>query len=503
MIMATHGLLSASDAYQMVLATKGAVAAFQRRQAFARRDPEMKIDVERLRAISTQLTNLGSQLNTDKNPTHVRLSDERLQIQRRIATHARKSAAEHQQTTPSTICESLEPGSVVIDFIEYSVPINFLLWATNRVERRMAAFVYSADRDVELIELGPSEKIAKRWDQWFEAINDELAAQNPVLSQRAVDAAGIELRKLVLDPLLHGYQPPKALVISLAGCLHQCPFAAFPVHRDGKLLIETLPISYTIAAQLIDNSGIDRSRSDNAGLLLVGDIDYGRPLLGTQSLFVALPDSEQELDPLRAAFQRRYGDAKIVSLLGSDANEIRVRDAVSNARFVHIQTHGFCAKSEKQTGADGNDQLHYVSGIALADANSTISRNSALGGILWDDEMATLDWTNADLVVLSACQTAIGTLRPGEGRQGLHRALAVGGAASSITTLWVVENRLTIALVKRFYQGLLDEGLTKTEALRHAKINILRSYSWRGDEESGSERCPIALWAPFVLYGAQ
>jgi CHAT domain-containing protein len=99
---------------------------------------------------------------------------------------------------------------------------------------------------------------------------------------------------------------------------------------------------------------------------------------------------------------------------------------------------------------------------------------------------------NADLVVLSACQTGLGRLVKGEGMIGLTRAFMYAGASSVVVSLWKVQDYSTAALMKSFYRHL-RAGKGKAEALRQAKLNMIRS-------DIPAYRFPY-FWAPFVLVG--
>src|SRR5262249_10882378 len=96
----------------------------------------------------------------------------------------------------------------------------------------------------------------------------------------------------------------------------------------------------------------------------------------------------------------------------------------------------------------------------------------------------------SDLVVLSACRTAQGRVLAGEGVQSLARAFFHAGARSLVASLWDVGDRRTAPLMTAFYRRLAA-GSTKAEALREAKLELLRE---------NPDLAPRS-WAPFVLIG--
>ena len=107
---------------------------------------------------------------------------------------------------------------------------------------------------------------------------------------------------------------------------------------------------------------------------------------------------------------------------------------------------------------------------------------------------------NADLVILSACDTGLGEFKQGEGIIGLSRAFLYGGAASAVVSLWKVEDQSTSLLMQNFHERL-KAGQSKEEALRQAKLAIMKmqiELKATGNKESLA--APY-FWAPFVPFG--
>ena len=110
-------------------------------------------------------------------------------------------------------------------------------------------------------------------------------------------------------------------------------------------------------------------------------------------------------------------------------------------------------------------------------------------GILTAEELATLELSNCELAVLSACETNVGLRRAGQGIQSLQGALHAAGVRTAITSLWKVDDAATRRLMELFYTSLWDEGLGKAEALWRAKMAL------REDGHGLSD------WAAWVLTG--
>lgn len=97
----------------------------------------------------------------------------------------------------------------------------------------------------------------------------------------------------------------------------------------------------------------------------------------------------------------------------------------------------------------------------------------------------------ADLVVLSACRTALGKAVRGEGMVGLTRGFFHAGARAVVASLWSVPDRATAELMARFYRSMAQDGLTPAAALRQAQHSMAGERRWRDPHN----------WAGFVLLG--
>jgi CHAT domain-containing protein len=85
---------------------------------------------------------------------------------------------------------------------------------------------------------------------------------------------------------------------------------------------------------------------------------------------------------------------------------------------------------------------------------------------------------SADLVTLSACETALGKEIKGEGLVGLTRGFMYAGAPRVVASLWKVDDVATAELMGRFYKGMLQQGLHPAEALRQAQVQMREQKRW-------------------------
>jgi CHAT domain-containing protein len=169
-------------------------------------------------------------------------------------------------------------------------------------------------------------------------------------------------------------------------------------------------------------------------------------------------------------------DAKIAT--GFEASkELATSPELDEFRYVHMATHGvFDAQFPERSGLI----------FSLYDRNG-VRRE----GRLYLPEIYQLG-LSADLVVLSACQTALGEEIHGEGLVGMTQGFMYSGTPRVIASLWNVLDESTAALMKLFYQNLIAEKLSPAAALRKAQAEFLEMYpNW-------SE--PY-YWAGFILQG--
>ena len=174
--------------------------------------------------------------------------------------------------------------------------------------------------------------------------------------------------------------------------------------------------------------------------------------------------------------------------------------------MVHLATHGFFIPAQHALAQDArisppprgagylSHEQHPLlrSGLLLANANKvwgggTVTAGAA-DGILSALEVSRLSLQPTELVVLSACETALGDVRTGEGVYGLQRAFLAAGASSLMMSLWKVPDRLTAEFMTTFYRGWLG-GMSKAEAIRAARAAMRSGHP------------DPRIWAAFILVG--
>ncbi len=286
--------------------------------------------------------------------------------------------------------------------------------------------------------------------------------------------AASRLYELLIAPAEAEMLSRKVLCVVPDGPLWRLPFQLL-TDRNGVDLITKRPIFHAPALSLLSASA-PRPPMRNARTLVA----FGNPTAGTMAVthmralfrgagFGALPDAETEVRRIASI----YGANRSAIFLGSDARESTFKREARTARILHIATHGVI---------DDHAPLYSALLFAPDDKNGD-------DGLLEAHEVLDLH-LNADLVVLSACDTARGSVGAGEGVIGLSWAFLVAGCRTLVVALSPAESKTTALLMVEFHRQLAA-GLSPAEALQRAELTVRRD----------PRRNHPFYWAPFVVIG--
>lgn len=270
------------------------------------------------------------------------------------------------------------------------------------------------------------------------------------------------------------------LVVIRDGQLNLVPFDALRA-PSGRYVVETKTVLYSPSATTFyrltaETSSPEKSRKT---LLAVGGIPYSRSGINRASLtrgfdrngFGDLPASGDEVRIAGVHFPK----SAITVLIGSAGTETAFkRLPLRNYGVIHLAVHGFADSVFPDRAAL----------VLLTD------KTAGDDGFLQSSEVADLRF-NADLVVLSACETAVGALEGEEGIANLSRAFLLAGARTVISTLWQVDDDASLFLMKHFYAHLAEHR-TPVGALTAAKRDFIQTF--------GSKALPFD-WAAFGAEG--
>ncbi len=372
----------------------------------------------------------------------------------------------------------------------------------------------------------------------------------------AADAlAGVRLRGLLLDPLRGSLSGAARVIVALDDVLHAFPLDALPAGEEwgggrassaeGEVLLGDV-LRLDVHPSLLDALFPTHGYRGEPALLAIGgaefDEDPAKPENHTQEVaadtvssprsearsgvlrggtwargFPALPGARAEAQGVADLFtpSSREGALKTV-LEGSNASREALVASAPKARWLHVATHGWFAPDSVRSSADplppsvnsfavlrmdATERLRGMTpmllcGLALAGANLPVDSFGRIPGLVTAQEIASLDLSNCELAVLSACDTSVGVRRAGQGVASLQRALHMAGARSVITSLWKVPDEATKDLMLDFYRRLWVEKKPKHRALWEAKTKLRNAR-----DERGNHRYSMRDWGAWVLTG--
>lgn len=421
-----------------------------------------------------------------------------------------------------------------------------------RATPHLVAFVFrpptaqsgAAAEPVTVVDLGEIALIEAAVADWRSAIGvdgDRSVGVSNVRDVR-VRATGDVLRSLILDPLDRAFPGLTHIVVALDDVLHLVPLDCLPAGSGNGLVGEhrrvevrtslselqwpmprpsgTGPLvcvgSPAFNSNPVEPDGSDLEALTNASMaqprtdaLFRG----GRWSAG----FSPLPFSGEEAASISDLYTEVFDGRSHVALLQrARASRAALWQLAPGARWLHVATHGWFAADSVRSWNDplpalldgsgatqrtSNEQVEGMSpmllcGLALAGANLPDDERGGAKGLITAEELATLDLTQCELAVLSACDTNVGVRRAGQGVASLQQALQMAGARSVITSLWRVPDEATKELMLDFYRRLWVERKPKWLALWEAKLTIRDAK-----DDGGRSKYSTRDWAAWVLTG--
>ncbi|MEQ8969852.1 MAG: CHAT domain-containing tetratricopeptide repeat protein [Coleofasciculus sp. C1-SOL-03] len=365
--------------------------------------------------------------------------------------------AELLETTPDDLEQlqsSIPDGTVVIQ------PV--LLTNIKDVPNNIAIFILTKDQPITV------KKVPVDPDQLDNLITDyrEIVQNRYATGFRD---RGSELYDLLIRPIedqIQSFSPSKIAIIA-TGKLRYIPFETLYNRDTGKFLIETYPINYftRLSVNSLQLTDIGNSPSLQHGALGLGNPIPEEPY--------NLPGAEAEIKNLPNLLPRSE------IYLGNDATVERFKYHAPRFPVIHLATHG-CFQAEGCCLGEKED----CNGVRRIDMEPNT--------LLFADEpfnianAARLGMKNTELLVLSACQTALREESDGREIAGIAYLFERAGAKAVMASLWNAEDETTSEIMTQFYQNL-NQGMSKGEALRQAKLQQI-------------DRHPF-YWSPFILIG--
>jgi CHAT domain-containing protein len=424
-----------------------------------------------------------------------RLSDEYETLQTRVRrSNPRYSNLAH--TTPLTLPDlqkSLDPQTLLLEY-KLGAERSYL-WLVSQTT-------------IESFELPPRPEIETQARQFYELLTERnriSKRETPIQKLSRVHDAEQKLkahterfRQMLLGPVA-GLLRDKRLVIVADGALQYVPFTVLAAANE----VVSLP-SISVLAQLRRENTTRRAPSKSVAVFADPVFESDDPRLsrvsqkkrepqsnGSVALSLpdfALPDFDfgQSATGLPRLFASREEAKAIMALapkgatyaaLDFEASRERAMSAeLSQYRVLHFATHGLLNTARPQ-----------LSGVVLSLYDE---KGNQLDGFLRLNQIYNLRLSN-DLVVLSACSTALGKEVKGEGLIGLTRGFMYAGANRVIASLWKVDDEATAELMTNFYRNLFQKQMTPSRALSAAQIEMQKQSRWSSPY----------YWGAFVLQG--
>lgn len=428
------------------------------------------------------------------------------------------------------------PGdAVLVDMVAYphSVP-NSQEAGRWLHDRRLAVFIVRKDQPTVRLTIENLDECSTLVQQWRAKVeassrlsSDERLSKNlPELA-----AIGEKLRDRVWTPIAANVQETSLVLLSPDAELNALPFGALPGKTADTYLVEEKAFQVVPAARLLlENRDL---KPGEPSLFVMGQVDYGAApgSATTQGRkagiggFSQLTLDHVECGAVNDEFTRSFPRGQRQFLTKGDTTEGAFRASANRFRWLHLSTHGFFIDEFTQLAARERN-LAPLPGVALPevaglDYGVAVLRHPGLqcglglaganvpnrfgedDGILSALEVSMMDLSAVEGVVLSACQTALGTIKDGEGVLGLQRAFHQAGVHSVTATLWSVPVIETIPLLDRYYRGLWEDQRRAAQALQQAQAAFLRTARQGNADSLRPDHVHPYYWAGFSVSADQ
>lgn len=404
-----------------------------------------------------------------------------------------------------------QPQPLGLSDIQKQLDPNTLLLEYSLGDERSYLWVVSKD-SLKTFLLPPRENIQKGARRVYDLLTtrSQLKAGETVVDKKQrIAKADVELTtsinelsELILAPAARDVEG-KRLAIVADGALQFVPFGALSLSKGSRPLIAdheiiTLPSASALAVQ---RQNLAQRKPAPYQIAMIADPVFSavddrlnagqregssrREVSDTRIIEHIADDPSGKTGIRRLRFTRQEAEQILavaprrtnLKALDFKANRsIATSGDLSQYRYVHFATHGYIDSERPDLSAVV---------LSLVDENG-----NPQDGFLRAHDIYNLNLP-AELVVLSACQTGLGKEIKGEGLVGLTRGFMYAGARRLVVSLWNVNDKATAELMRRFYRGMLKEGLTPAAALRQAQSEMSQHSQWSAPY----------YWAAFVLQG--
>ncbi len=305
--------------------------------------------------------------------------------------------------------------------------------------------------------LPDSQTLALTVTNYMNSASNSPAGKHPINVWRKLHKNGAFLSNLILSNYKEILRNHTKVLIAPDGPLHKIPFPALPLGDNRELIIDNYNVSYlsSLATHHILNK-YEKINQNKRRLLLLSNPDIvSGGIEGTD-----LPSAKLEAEEISKLWKNV---GKLTWLEGEQAHKkALINSNLSDYDILHFATHALA-----------NWDYPGQSFIALSNKKSPQN----LDNNLTQKEISNWD-ISAELVVLSACDTALGKHVEGEGPLGLSRAFIEAGAKRVIASLWPIDDEASAELMKNFYYNLYKKDQAPIDALANAQRALKTNGKW-------------------------
>jgi len=435
----------------------------------------------------------------------------------------RSSAFSSQQkalrVTMQDVQKNLAADEAAVEFVKFRLYNN--KWTDSVIYG--AYILHKKDVAPRFIPLCEKKQLQQLFDSAGSSVSKLVKSFYRGLEIKSKEARlGTELYKLIWEPLEPYLKGVKKIAYSPAGKLYSVAFQALPVDSTTILMDKYQLQQYTSTRQIsLRTAGQEMAKP--RGIVLFGDALFTMDSLqlvnqrkkktsaepdpnsivlsksrGNETgAWVSLPGTAEEIKKIGQLFEENKISTR--SFLRETASEENLKSlSGSDQPVIHIATHGFFLPEagKKKSGTAGGFNVYSLaedpllrSGLVLAGGNYAWSGRTPVegmeDGIVTAYEISRMNLSKTELLVLSACETALGDIKGSEGVFGLQRGFKMAGVKKMIVSLWQVPDKETAELMTSFYAFWMT-GKTISESFYQAQAMMRKKY-------------PAYYWAAFVL----
>ena len=406
------------------------------------------------------------------NKHYLQLSSELEEVTKYIKDKSSKHSSKTKNISDITLTESLK--TLNSDIIEYFIGENS---AYIFVKNNQQLACYEIDSFQMIKPL--VQKIRNATIDIFSFSANKDANYNKAVKQ--YNQSANELYSILFNPIEEKDNLKENIIVIPDGVLGYLPFDLLLTDTSETLRFNNKPylinkhnISYTYSIALLDEmSNIKKNRASRQLLAMAPLFEsneevyfYGNREIKKENQ----PPLFFNEDEIQSIQDIMGGDI----ITGTDATEEYFSLNAPHYNILHLSTHG-----------KANDDKGSFSYLAFTEILDSVENEFIYNYDLYNMEL------NADMVVLSACETGLGELKEGEGIISLARGFSYAGAKSIVNTLWTINDYRTKEIMEDFYRGI-SQGLEKDNSLRKAKLAFIRN--------NPEEALPF-YWAAFIPVG--